>query len=84
VAETVFILCALTSIVCFALLLRGYRRSRATLIMWAALCFAGFAINNVLLVVDEVIASNVDIPWRALPATIGVCALLYGLATEQP
>ena len=50
--ETVYILCALASIVCMVLLWRGYRQSRARLLLWSSLCFIGLAGNNVLLLID--------------------------------
>lgn len=46
----VYALCALTSLVCAIMLTRGYRRSRVRLLLWSALCFACFALNNVLLI----------------------------------
>ena len=47
-AEAVYLLCAVTSLVCAGLLVRSYRRSRMKLILWTSLCFMGLAINNVL------------------------------------
>ena len=38
-AETVYILCALTCMACAVLLLRGYRRSRARFLLWSSICF---------------------------------------------
>jgi hypothetical protein len=83
-ADVVFILCAATSAVCVALLLRGYRRTRGRLIFWAAVCFAGLALNSLLVVVDEIVVPGVDMWWRTLPATVGLAALLYGMVREQP
>ena len=54
-AETVYALCALTSLACAALLLRGYVRSRVRLLLWSGLCFAFLFLNNVLLFVDKVV-----------------------------
>lgn len=81
--ETVYVLCSLTSIACAALLWRGYRRSRARLLLWSSLCFVGLAVNNVLLIVDVRVVPTTDLSvWRLLPALIGVGALLYGLIWE--
>lgn len=76
----VYMLCALTSLACAILLLRGYRRTRVGLLLWSGLCFAGFALNNVLLVVDVRILPAQDLSLlRTLPSLIGVGLLLYGL-----
>lgn len=82
-ATIVYALCALTSLLCMALLVRGYRRSRARLLLWTAVCFAGLALNNVLLFVDLQVVPSVDLSvWRSLPALVGLLALLYGLVWE--
>ena len=82
-ANAIYILCALTSIVCTILLVRGYRQSGARLLFWSALCFAGLALNNILLIVDIRMLPHVDLQvWRAVPAVIGVLLLVYGLVWE--
>lgn len=83
-ADAIYILCALTSIACAALLVRGYRRSRVRLLFWSALCFLGLALNSILLVIDVSILPEVDLAmWRTLPAVIGVSLLVYGLVWES-
>jgi len=82
-ATAVYALCAITSIACAVLLLRGYRASRLPLLFWAAICFVGIAINNVLLFIDLQIVPTADLSvWRSLPAVLGVSAFLYGLVME--
>ncbi|HYC93478.1 MAG TPA: DUF5985 family protein [Thermoanaerobaculia bacterium] len=82
-ATAIYILCALTSILCTVLLWRGYRRSGARLLFWSALCFAGLALNNILLIVDVRVLTDVDLQiGRALPAVAGVLLLVYGLVWE--
>jgi hypothetical protein len=80
IAAAIYILCALTAAGCAALLLRGYRASRAPLLLWCSVCFIGLTLNNVALVADRLIVTDVDL-WalRVAPAIVGVCALLYGL-----
>ena len=79
VALAVHVLCALTSAACALLLLRGYRRVRQRLLLWSGLCFVGFALNNVLLVIDVHVAPETDLSLvRTLPALAGVALLLYG------
>lgn len=82
-ANVVYILCATTSTLCAILLLRGYRASRARLLFWSAVCFAGLAVSNVLLVIDVTLASGVDLSfWRVGTAIVGAGALVYGLVWE--
>lgn len=82
-ANAIYILCALTSVTCTVLLIRGYRQSGARLLFWSALCFAGLALNNIMLVVDLRVLPDVDLEmWRALPAVVGVLLLVYGLVWE--
>ena len=83
-ANAIYILCALTSIVCAVLLVRGYRRSRVRLLFWSAWCFVGLALNNILLILDVRVLTQVDLEfWRAVPAVIGVSLLVYGLVWES-
>jgi len=78
-AAAVYALCALTSVACAALLFRGYRRSGARLLLWSALCFACFALNNVLLIIDVQVLPERDLSViRTLPSLAGVALLLYG------
>jgi hypothetical protein len=84
VAETVYLLCAATSIVCGVLLLRGYHVSKTQLLFWASLCFLGLAINNVMLLIDLIILPAVDLFWwRTLPAIGGMAILLCGLIWQS-
>ena len=81
-ANLVYALCALTSLACAVLLLRGFARSRARLLLWSGLCFVGFFINNALLVVDARIVYDLSVV-RSLPSVLGVVLLLYGLVWES-
>jgi hypothetical protein len=83
-AEAVYAMCALTSIVCAILLFDGYRRSRVRLLLWAALCFGGLAVNNVLMFIDLVVLVERD--FRILRSGVGLaamCVLLFGLIWEE-
>lgn len=82
-ATLVYALCALTSLACAVLLLRGYASSRARLLLWSGLCFAGLALNNILLLIDKRVVPTMDLSlWRSVPALVGVALLLYGLVWE--
>lgn len=83
-AETVYVLCALTSLACAVLLLRGYTRRRTPLLLWSGLCFTGFFANNTLLFLDKVVVTDVDLGiLRALSGLIGLMFLVYGLVSES-
>jgi hypothetical protein len=79
-AETVYILCTLTSLGCATLLFRGYRQSRTALLFWSSVCFAGLAFNNALLVIDLVILPSVDLAAvRGLIALASLLLFVWGL-----
>ena len=80
----VYALCVITSTVCAVLLLRGYMRSRVSLLLWSGLCFVGLALNNLLLFIDVQIVPEIDLSaWRTLPALAGVLLLIYGMVEES-
>jgi len=82
-ATLVYALCALTSLACAVLLLRGYARNGVRLLLWSGLCFVGLALNNTILLVDLRVVPDIDLSvWRTLPALAGIVILLYGLVWE--
>jgi hypothetical protein len=82
--EAVYILCALTSLACAVLLLRGYGRSRMRLLLWSGLCFVALCLNNIVLFLDMVVFPSVDLSlWRGVLALVGVATLLYGLIWDS-
>ena len=82
-ALTVYLLCALTSLVCAVLLWRGYRTNRAPLLFWGALCFFILTITNALVFADFVIFPEVDLSvWRTGVTLSALGFLLYGLIFE--
>ena len=83
IGTVVYALCALTSIACAWLLLRGYARTRVRLLLWSGLCFTGLALNNILLFIDVRVLPDVDLSIvRTIPAVIGVLLLVFGLVWE--
>ena len=86
-AETAYVLCALTSLVCAILLTRGFLRSRTRFLLWCAACFAFLSVNNALLFVDKIIYPDDTLTfiglsfavWRAVAALAGMGLLLFGL-----
>ena len=79
-----YLLAALTSVACMALLFRGYARTGMRLLLWSALCFVGLSVNNVLLFVDlALLPTQVDLrPWRLAAAIAGLAFLLYAFIWE--
>lgn len=83
-AATVYVLGALTTLLCAVLLLRAYGRVRQRLLLWSGLCFFGLTISNALLFVDLVVLpAHVNLySARLATAAVAMCALLYGLIRE--
>lgn len=79
----VYLLCLGTSLACFLLLLRSWRRSRMRLLLWSALCFAGLALTNLILFVDLVLLPDIDLQVpRALLTLAALAVLLFGFVWE--
>lgn len=82
-AEVVYVLCTIASLVAAVLLLRSYRRTRSRLLMWSTCCFIGLAINNILLLVD-VFVPEVDLRFvRSGAAVVALGMLVVGLVWED-
>ena len=82
--EAVYLLCALTSVLCAGLLIRSYRANRSRLLLWSTLCFSGLALNNILLFVERVLMPAHDLQmWRSLAALVAFATLLIGLIWES-
>ncbi len=83
-AAAVYVLCALTSLACAILLLRGFQQRGIRLLLWSGLGFVGFTLGNTLLVVDLVLLpTTVDLYMvRTLPVLFGLMVLIYGLVWD--
>jgi hypothetical protein len=80
----VYILCAVTCLVCAILLFRGYARTGVRLLFWSGLCFIGLMLDNVMVYVDLVIVPDVSLAvWRKIPGLIAISLLLYGLVWDS-
>jgi hypothetical protein len=79
----VYWLCALTSLICAVLLLRSYRQVRARLLLWSGLGFVGFALGNILLVIDVVVPGVDLLLLRNMPVLAGLIVLVYGLVWDS-
>ena len=79
----VYLLCAATALACSVLLLRGYGRTGARLLLWSGLCFAALTLENVILFADLVVFPDTDLAAvRTAAALSGALMLLYGLVWE--
>ena len=79
----VYLLCFATSSACAFLLARNYRRTRARLLLWSALCFTLLAANNLLVAVDLLLLPDVNFSLaRIFLSLAAVCILLFGLTWD--
>lgn len=79
-APATYSLCALVALMCAYMLIRAYLRERYRLLLWSGLCFAGLTFNNILLVLDKVVFTSVDLSlYRTSVALLSMLVLLYGL-----
>lgn len=83
-ASAIYVLCALTSLLCAVLLYRGYRRTRVRLLLWSTFCFVFLVLNNVMLIVDLLLVPTVDLNiLRLVPALLAVGVLIGGFILED-
>jgi len=83
-AESVYLLCGLTSTLCACLLYRQYRATRIPLLFWSTLCFAFMALSNILLFVDIILLPNIDLsPIRHGLTLTAAIVILFGLIRER-
>lgn len=84
-APIVYILGTLTTLLCAVMLLRGYAQSRAKLLLWSGLCFAGMTVSNILLFIDLVLLTAMTDLYlmRLGTAAVAMLLLLYGLVWES-
>ena len=82
-AGVVYILCAITSLICAIMLYNGFRQNKFRLLFWSSVGFLGFALNNSLLFVDLMIGPAYDLSIiRTIPAMVGLLLLIYGLISD--
>jgi hypothetical protein len=89
--NSIYLLCLATSLLCAILLARGYRASKARLLLWSSLCFAFLSINNILLVIDFVVYPDTDMAFagvsfaviRSITALTGLLLLIFGLVWDS-
>lgn len=79
-----YALCAITSGVCFALLLRAYLKNRTRLLLWCSIGFFLFALQNIVLFLDLVIIQQISLAiWRTSIGFLAAAVMSLGLIWEQ-
>ena len=82
-ADLVYLLCFLASVLCAGLLARQYRATRTPLLLWSAACFVLLALSNLLVVIDQVILTETTLrPPRLILTLLAVSVLLFGFIWE--
>jgi hypothetical protein len=62
---------------------RVWRATRYRLLLWTGICFAGLTVTNVLLFLDKIVFSTVDLtPARMVITLAAMGVLLYGLVWD--
>jgi hypothetical protein len=75
----IYLLCLAASLGAALLLARAYTRAKTPLLLWTAVSFGFFALNNLLLTVDLIALPRVDLSLaRQAAAAAGLGALIYG------
>lgn len=83
IAEFIYVACGLTSLGVAAMLLRQYLRVRTRLLLWSFICFAGLAVNNVLVYIDLVMFTGVDLSlYRTAAGAAAMSLMVFGLVWE--
>jgi len=83
-AALIYAGCAVTSLLCAFLLLRAYWRSRLRVLWWSGLCFAGLTVGNLVLMLDKLVFTQIDLTaWRLAVTLFSMLLLIYGLLQED-
>jgi hypothetical protein len=82
-AHLAYLLCALSSILCFAFLTRAYFKTRIRLLLWSSICFSFLTLQNIVLFTDYVLVPQIDLSiYRQVAGLLGSTCLLFGLIWE--
>jgi hypothetical protein len=80
----IYSLCAATALTCSAMLWRSYRRNGVRLLFWSSVCFLGLAAESVLLYVDRIVYSQVDLSlYRNLLGLAALSSLIFALIWDS-
>lgn len=82
--SVLYVLTALTTLLCAVLLLRAYFRVRRLLLLWSGLCFAILTLSYFLVWTDLVLVPDTE--WytvRLVPTAVAMALLMVGLVWES-
>lgn len=80
----VYVLCAVTSGICVALLTKGFLRSGSRLLLWTAVCFFFLAIHSVLVLIELMFLPSMDLQmFRHVASFAAGVSLVAGLVWES-
>jgi hypothetical protein len=83
VAEAIYLLSAVTSLLACVLLFRHYLGRRTPLLLWSCVGFFGLAVNNSLVYADLVLLVGVDLNGiRTLVGAVAMATMLFGFIWE--
>ncbi|HET6881685.1 MAG TPA: DUF5985 family protein [Pirellulales bacterium] len=83
-AWVIYLLCAATAMICATLLWRSYRTNGVRLLFWSSICFAGLAVESMLLYVDRITLPHADLSlYRHLAGLTALVSLIYALVWES-
>jgi hypothetical protein len=74
----VYFFCALLSSLCAVMLFVKFCAAKNRMVFWCAICFGGLALNNMLLFADNIVVPHDMSSFRAIPALLGLLALIWG------
>ena len=76
----IYILCALTCLLCTILLLRRWKATKLGLLFWSGICFLTLTAANVLLFVDRIVVPDSDLaPLRNSVTLLAILFMIFGL-----
>jgi hypothetical protein len=81
--DFVYLLCFLASALCAGLLARQYAASPTPILLWSSACFVLLALSNLLVVIDQIVLTQVSLRLPRLVLTLmAVSVLLFGFIWE--
>lgn len=79
----IYILTALTTLICAVLLLRAYAHVRRRLLLWSGLCFVWLTLSNILMIFDLMVIPQDLFTYRLGTTAVAMVLLLFGLVWES-
>ena len=83
-AETIYVLCFLSSLAASGLLMRAYFATHQRILLWTGLGFVFICLNNLLLIVDLLVIPDTDMsPIRHVTTLVGASLIVFGLVWDH-